>query len=260
MGAIALVRQSFLDAKWHRGALTAYAANPSMERPEPNATLDALTAALSAKQPVIYAAEGEQTSSASAGSATNLALKVIAQGNGWRIPPPRSSEVTNMPVIVPLNFPAPPEVETPDQALDVQLEQLQHWEQARRTLSLLAQSGIEFAITPSGTTNPAREFWNNVRLAVRRGLGADRALAAMTVTPAKLIGVERQLGTLEPGRLANAVVASGDLFADDNAEIDIAFVDGLPRHRGRRNTGRARRGTPTAMTWDIHAAPRRGHA
>ena len=228
MGAIALVRQSFLDAKWHRGALTAYAANPSMERPEPNATLDALTAALSAKQPVIYAAEGEQDFQRIGRIRDEFGLKVIAQGNGYEYRRRDHLKSLNMPVIVPLNFPAPPEVETPDQALDVQLEQLQHWEQAPSNLSLLAQSGIEFAITPSGTTNPAREFWNNVRLAVRRGLGADRALAAMTVTPAKLIGVERQLGTLEPGRLANAVVASGDLFADDNAEIDIAFVDGLP--------------------------------
>ncbi|MBL8514030.1 MAG: amidohydrolase family protein, partial [Betaproteobacteria bacterium] len=228
MGAIALVRQSFLDAKWHAGATEAHRANPAVERPEPNTTLDALIPALSAKQPVIYAAEGEQDFQRAAKVRDEFGLKMIAQGNGYEYRRRDHLKALNLPVIVPINFPAPPEVETPDQALDVQLEQLQHWEQAPSNLFNLWQANIEFAVTAHGVANPAREFWNNLRLAVRRGLSASGALKALTVTPAKLAGVDKLLGTLEPGRIANAVVSSGDLFADDNAEIDIAFVDGRP--------------------------------
>ncbi|MBL8521656.1 MAG: amidohydrolase family protein [Betaproteobacteria bacterium] len=228
MGAIALLRQSMLDARWHRGALEAYRANPSLERPEPNATLEALTPVLLGRQPVIYAADGEQDFQRIGKVRDEFGLNVIAQGNGYEYRRRDHLKSLAMPVIVPVNFPAPPEVETPDQALDVQLEQLQHWEQAPSNPSLLASAGIEFALTAHGMTQPSREFWNNVRLAVRRGLTADRALAALTTTPAKLIGLQRQLGTLEPGRIANVVVASADLFATEGAEVELAFVDGRP--------------------------------
>jgi imidazolonepropionase-like amidohydrolase len=228
MGAIALVRQSFLDAKWHAAATEAHRANPSTERPEPNATLDSLGPVLAAKQPVIYVAEGEQDFQRIGKVRDEFALKVIAQGNGYEYRRRDHLIALKLPVIVPVNFPAPPEVETPDQALDVQLEQLQHWDQAASNLFTLSQANIEFAITAHGVANPAREFWNNMRLAVRRGLSTSGALKALTATPAKLAGVEKMLGTLEPGFIANVVVASGNLFTDDSAEVDIAFVDGWP--------------------------------
>ena len=50
-------------------------------------------------------------------------------------------------------------------------------------------------------------FLDSVRKAVRRGLDKDAALRALTVTPAAMFGLEQRLGTLDPGRAANLVVA-----------------------------------------------------
>jgi imidazolonepropionase-like amidohydrolase len=228
MGAIALLRQSLYDARWYRSANEAYLSGKSTERPEPNASLDALMAALAGKQPVIYAAEGEQDFTRIAKIRDEFGLKVVAQGNGYEYRRAALVKAANLPVIVPLNFPAPPEVENPDSAVDVPLEQLQHWEQAPSNLATLSKAGIEFAVTANTMRDAAREFWPQLRLAIKRGLPADQALAALTTTPARLIGAPQHIGSLEPGRMANVVVANGDLFTNERAEIEIAFVDGKP--------------------------------
>ncbi|MBL8516423.1 MAG: amidohydrolase family protein [Betaproteobacteria bacterium] len=223
MGAIALIRQTLYDARWQKNGVTA-----NGERVEPNATLDALRPPLEGKQPVIFAAEGEQDFRRIANIRDEFGLRVIALGNGYEYRRVAQLRSLGMPVIVPLNFPTAPEVETPDAALDVPLEHLQHWEHAPSNAAYLAKAGVEFAFTANGLRDAAREFWPAVRQAVKRGLAGDAALAALTTTPAKLIGVATQLGTLEPGRLANVVVANGDLFAGSDAEIELTFIDGRP--------------------------------
>ena len=42
------------------------------------------------------------------------------------------------------------------------------------------------------------EFWSRLRLAVRRGLSKDAALAALTSTPAEMFGVADRMGTIAP--------------------------------------------------------------
>ncbi|CAN0515268.1 unnamed protein product, partial [Phaeothamnion confervicola] len=55
MGAMALVRQTFLDAQWYAAAQAAYTANPSgRERPETNESLAALGSVMSGAQPVLF--------------------------------------------------------------------------------------------------------------------------------------------------------------------------------------------------------------
>lgn len=102
---------------------------------------------------------------------------------------------------------SPSAIENPDSAIDVALEQLQHWEQAPSNLAMLHSAGIEFAITANGLPDTAKNFWPQLRLAVRRGLPGDQALAALTTAPARLIGSHQTLGTLEPGRMANTYPA-----------------------------------------------------
>jgi imidazolonepropionase-like amidohydrolase len=75
--------------------------------------------------------------------------------------------------------------------------------------ALLAASGVAVAFTPfenhraSGITQEAGN-------AVRWGLPWDAALRAITLTPAEIYGVEGRYGSLEPGRVADVVVWSGD--------------------------------------------------
>lgn len=228
MGSIALLRQTLYDARWYKGASDAWQNGKGTERPAPNTSLDALQALTSGKQTAIYHAPAEQDFQRIAKIRDEFGLRIIALGNGYEYRRIADLQSSKLPVIVPLNFPQPPEIENPDHAIDVTLEQLQHWEQAPSNLAMLARAGVEFAVTTTGMENNGRDFWAQLRLAVKRGLASDAALAALTTTPARLIGAASQLGTLEPGRMANLTIANGDLFTSDTAEIELSFVDGRP--------------------------------
>jgi imidazolonepropionase-like amidohydrolase len=226
MGVIALLRQALYDAEWYQ-AITVYAAdNPGSERPAVNAALASLAPVVSADQPVIYAADDELDYGRALAIGEEFGLDVAIYGNGYEYRKTDLLATLERPLIVPLDFPDAPDIDTPDGALAVSLETLQHWELAPSNAAFLADAGIEFALTADRLDNVGDEFWANVRLAVERGLPADRALAALTTVPADLVGQSSRLGTLEAGKIANLVVADADLFSDEDAAIELVFVDG----------------------------------
>jgi len=64
---------------------------------------------------------------------------------------------------------------------------------------------------------------------VRSGLNRQKALEALTMIPAKLIGVEAEVGSLEVGKKANFLILDGDPF-DATTSIQSVFVDGKQIH------------------------------
>lgn len=225
MGAVALARQSLYDARWYRGATAANAP----ERIEPNESLAALAAVLDGRQSLFARAEGEQDYGRIARLRDEFGLKrVVVHGNGAEYRRAAQLKAMQLALLVPLTFPAPPDVQDPDSALDVPLSNLQHWEQAPSNPMLLHRAGVPLAVTSAGLRDAAREFWPRLRHAVQRGWPAEAALAALTTQPAAMLGESARLGTVEAGRAAHLVVTSGDPFLDDDAVIEMVFVDGRP--------------------------------
>ena len=223
MGAIALARQSLYDARWYGGSAKSGERN---ERVETNAALEALDAVVRGKQTLFYQAENEQDYQRVAKIRDEFNLRAAVVGNGYEYRRAAQLKTLNMPMVVPLNFPTPPEIDNPDTAIDVPLDNLQHWEQAPSNLAYLYRNGVAFAVTARGMRD-TKEFLPQLRLAIKRGLPADAALAALTTVPALMVGANT-IGTLEVGKLANITVASGDLFTSDSAEVEVNFVDGKP--------------------------------
>ncbi|MFG6413951.1 amidohydrolase family protein [Roseateles sp. DC23W] len=221
MGSIALQRQTLLNAQWAATPV------PTGERREFNAGLAALSPALAGRQPVIHDALDEEDLLRIARLRDEFKLNLIAQGTGTEYRKAAQLKALGLPVIVPLAYPAAPEVEQPESALDVPLHLLQHWESAPSNAAALQAAGVEFAISTQGLKDAGKDFWPRLRQAVQRGLTPEAALAALTTTPARLLGQPR-LGRLTPGQIANVAVASGDLFTSEQAEVEIAFVDGVP--------------------------------
>src|SRR5690606_39911729 len=118
-------------------------------------------------------------------------------------------------LILPLNFPAAPAVEQVADQLDVNLADLRHWERAPANAAALANAGVPFALT-TFKLKELKQFWPNLRKAVKQGLTTDKALAALTTEPARLAGVADRLGKIAPGYQADIVLADGDLFAEGN--------------------------------------------
>ncbi len=226
MGVSALLRQTLLDAQWY-GEVQARHREVGGERPEVNDALAALGPVVRGEQPVFFDLAAELDLARAVRVADEFKLKLILRGSGYEYRVLRDLP-RGVPVVVPLLFPEPPEVEHADHAGDISLDRLEHWELAPGNAARLAEARTPIALTSSGLRRPETEFWTRVRLAVQRGLPAATALAALTTTPADFLGVGRTHGTIAAGRAASLVVASGDLFRVDDAEIQLLWVDGEP--------------------------------
>jgi imidazolonepropionase-like amidohydrolase len=78
--------------------------------------------------------------------------------------------------------------------------------------ALLRKAGVTVALSTGGESFNVRNLKQHAGNAVAYGLSWDDALRAVTLTPAEILGVGGNVGTLQPGRAANVVVWDGDPF------------------------------------------------
>jgi hypothetical protein len=196
-----------------------------MPRPEANPAYTALMPVLAGDQQVIFDASNTRDAKRALKIAREFGLSIIIKGNGNEYEMADLIAAAGAAVLVPVDYPDKPSVgDNGDADLDVSLESLQRWEAAPGNAAALERSGVVFAFTADGI-RPG-EFAANVRKAIDAGLSDDTALAAVTTNPAAMFGVSSVLGTIEPGKIANIVVASGAPFAEDT-EVRHVFVDGV---------------------------------
>ncbi len=224
MGSIALIRQTLYDAEWYATARRAFELNPAQQRPEQNRALQALQPVLAKKQPVIFAVEDELDLLRAGRIAAEFGLQFVYKESGHAYRRLQAVKDLRSALIVPLNFPGPPDVSTPEAEAAVSLRVLKHWDTAPENPARLAAAGMQFAFTSHGLKNKA-DFLKNLRLAVKRGLSPDAALSALTIHPARICGVDKRAGTLDAGKLANLVITSGDLF-EEKTKINEVWIDG----------------------------------
>ena len=89
--------------------------------------------------------------------------------------------------------------------------------------ALLEKEGVAFSF--SFIDGKIKDFKKNVKRMIDAGLSEDAALAAMTTTPASMIGIDQMAGTIEAGKVANLVVTDKSYF-DDKSNIRYVMVDG----------------------------------
>jgi N-acetylglucosamine-6-phosphate deacetylase len=242
MGAYTLVRQAFYDAGWYGQAWDAYQANQDLPRPERSDALAALRGYLGGKLPVVIDAPDELYFLRADRISKEFGLDVLINGSGEEYRRVADIVATHRPVIVPLDFPKAPSVSTPESAMNVSLERLMHWDIAPENPGRLAAVGVKIALTSHGLKD-AGTFLAAVRKAVERGLTPEAALRALTVAPAEMFGVASRLGTLEPGKAAHIIVASGDLFHGKPKVLET-WIDGV-RYEGETEPQLDMRGTWT---------------
>jgi imidazolonepropionase-like amidohydrolase len=224
MGAIALVRQTLLDAGWYRSAREACAKDPALPRPEANAALAALEEALRGKLPVVIEGADNQDGFRAMAIAKEFSLDLMIAGSGYEYQRLETYRAAKKPILLPVNFPSAPYVRTPEEALQVSLAELRYWDEAPESPSRLVAAGVPIALT-SATLREPSTLLARARQAVARGLSPDDALAALTTTPSRLFAAEKMVGTLEPGRTANFLITDGPLF-ENRTVIREVWIDG----------------------------------
>jgi len=224
MGAIAVIRQAFMDARWYRDANLAYTKSPGVERPEANLAWDALQLPITKTQPVLFMADDMLEVLRAAAIAREADVRCVIVGGGDEYKRVKDIAATGQPVVVPVAYPEAPDVSDAADALEISTEQLRHWDRAPSNASVLAKQNVTFAFTANGLKD-AKMFRANVARAIARGLPRDQALAAVTTVPARLLGLDSKLGSIAPGRIANLTVMRGDLFGDKSVVREV-WVDG----------------------------------
>jgi len=89
----------------------------------------------------------------------------------------------------------------------------------------MSAAGIKFAISTGEGGGEVRDLPYQAGLAGAFGLSKDEALKSVTLYPAQILGVADKLGSIEVGKMANIVVADGDLL-DPRTHIKYMFIGG----------------------------------
>lgn len=97
-----------------------------------------------------------------------------------------------------------------------------------KTPYLLQKDSVLFCLQLEGDMEAAqsRNLPFNAGVAVAYGLTKEQALASITSNAAKILGVEKEIGTLEEGKLASLVVSDGDILDMKTNNIILAYVAG----------------------------------
>lgn len=278
MAVVAFQRQSLMDAQYFMDLEARYEKSArGMQRLVYDPVLRDLFPVIRGEETVIIPVTQENDIIRAVNLAKQFNLKYMLSGvvEGYRVIELLKEE--NVPLIVSLNYPQPRSTtgyafnmpftpyektpppggarqergEEPNEELSKAIEAKLH-----DNANTLYQAGIPFVLSSGGSYN---DFLEHLRQAVNAGLPADVALAKLTTESAELLGVSDVLGTVELGKIANLIMADGDLF-DEKTVIRHVFVDGkkidvvIPPAETGESKGRILETTPEITidgTWDL---------
>ena len=224
MGTIAHIRQSFIDAEYYAARQAQYAKDPAgLKRTEYDPRLEALAPFVRDRKPVVFQCNNVEDVKRALKIAAEFKLNALLAGatEAWR-----AADVlkrTPVPLLIGLDF-RPPMTSLYATQGD-ELRKKAEAEIYPGNAAALAKEGIGFALV-SAANGDGAPVLRGVRAAIKAGLPAEAALRALTIQPARYLGLDRSLGSLEPGKVANVVLVKGDIF-DEKAQVAKVFADGV---------------------------------
>ncbi len=218
MGMAAQMRQAFTDAqgyaaKWDEYNKKKAAAKSGDAAPTPpsrDLKLEALLPYLSGKKPVVVKAEEPSDAETAYALAQEFKLRIILNGLTQCQPIYDKIAEWHVPVILGSIYDEPKEWERYDTVYKMPSE--------------LAKRGVKIAFA-SFDAHQVRNLPYAAGFAVAFGLPYDEAMKALTLYPAQIWGVDDQLGSLDVGKTANVVIATGDPL-DVKTDVKYVFIQG----------------------------------
>ena len=112
------------------------------------------------------------------------------------------------------------------------LESLETANATYENAALLEQAGIPMSIMTGHVqyVPKSRVLLFEAAIAAANGLGMENALRAITITPAKLLGIDDRVGSLSKGKDADAVVYDGDPF-EYTSHVQQVLIQGSVTYR-----------------------------
>ncbi|MEP3383025.1 MAG: amidohydrolase family protein, partial [Flavobacteriaceae bacterium] len=199
MGATALMRQVYHDMDWYQ--------KNTMDTKD--RSLEALIENKELTQIFAGGNNGNVLRADKIGDQFGIQYVILAGGDEYEYI--KDVKATNAKLIVPLNFPKAYDVSNPYEAQYMALKDMRHWNLAPSNPKVLEENTIQFAFTLHDLKSPS-EFMSKLISALDRGLSKSKALKALTIVPASILGKTDLIGSLESGKQANFLITSGDIF------------------------------------------------
>lgn len=214
MGLVAMLRQSLIDARhygheWeeYRRISEEYAANQKLPEKKRNKDLkepsqpdgdlgkEAILLALNREIPVIARANSKDDILAAIRVAEEFNLELILLSGAEAYMVADVLKAKNIPVLL--------------GPITTQPATMESLGAIYENAALLERAGVLFAIIAGGTHN-LRDLRFQAGIAAEYGLSISAALKAITINPALILGVDKELGSIEPGKIANVAIFDGD--------------------------------------------------
>jgi len=206
------LKEIFREAKAYAKAMAA-AGQPGVPRRAVDVQLAALVPAVEGRIPVVVAAQQLVQIRDAVQWAKDEGLRLVIWGGGdaWRMADDLAT--AQIPVVV----------ESP---MDLPRREDEPYDTAFANAGKLARAGVTVLFNDGGEDpSNARHLPHDVATAVTFGFPREKAVAAMTLEPAKLLGVGDRLGSLEPGKDATFILTDGDIL-DLRSRVVGAYLDG----------------------------------
>lgn len=216
MGMATQLRQAFLDALDYEQKRAAYEKKKSVpdgkagSAPKRDLKLEALLPYVHGQKPVVLAAEEPNDVLTALDLANEFHLRVILNHVTHSASLLDKIAATRLPVIVGPIYEQPKDSERYDAVFSMPAQ--------------LAKRGVKIAFA-SYDAHQVRNLPYAAGYAVAFGMPADEALKALTINPAQIWGVDKDLGSLEVGKMGNVVVANGDPL-DVRTDVKHVFIQG----------------------------------
>jgi imidazolonepropionase-like amidohydrolase len=213
------LRNLLEDAK-AQGAATLAARSGAAAAPRPDLPLEALAPFARGDAPVVVRADDEDDIRGAVAFAKERGLTLVIAGGleAWRCAD--VLKAADVPVL--LNV-----LRLPGRRSDA-------YDAAYAGPRKLHEAGVRFAIV-SDDTSFSRNLPYEAAMARAYGLPAEVALRAITLSPAEILGVAARLGSIEPGKDASLVLASGDIM-DARSRVLRVLIDGQEQSLETRHT------------------------
>ncbi|MDX2247370.1 MAG: amidohydrolase family protein [Bacteroidia bacterium] len=270
-------------AKWkelyHQASLgleheTIYEKNPvGVTRPAYEAYIQAFYPVVKKEQPVIFKAENvldiQRAMSLQKELGFSLMLAEVKQG--WDLTSKIKSQ--NVPVFLSLELPKeiagkkPEEAKKDSAAKEMSLVEKEKAELEKKQLEayhlhVSQAAAFEKAGVPFGFSMleaKPKEALSQIRTMIKNGLSEDAALAALTTSPAKLLGISNVTGTVEKGKIANLVLTDKPLFEEKSA-VKYVFVEGKKYEMNEKPAGGKSSASADVLkvvagTWNLVISP-----
>ena len=215
------LRKKLEDAQAYAKAKDAAAVDKSIPARTIDLGLEAMIPVVKGDVPVLVDANGEREIRGAIELAEKYKLKLIINGGDNASKVARTLKEKNIPVIL------GPVLDLPDNEDD-------SYDTPYARAAELYKAGVKFAFSTADASD-VRLLPYHAGTAAAFGLPKEEALKGVTIYPAQILGVDKLVGSIETGKIANLVVTDGDIL-EFRTKVKHMFINGHPVELTNKHT------------------------